>query len=220
MEVEIILKYYNRTNICDRCGKNLALGPGNPCREYNIDGNWTGKWTCFSCYDKEQTQQIKKQLAHRRTGNLTKPSLIFGDDCEELTCRWRGVENLNKQNDNFCNPIDHSIDPELGIIQTKGAKLKITRSNHGILEYEYKTWRTKFINEHYKKIDYLIFYCVNMDGTIVSRIYLFPIIELIKRRSITIYKDSPKVTWHEKYRVKNEETIKRINEFWKIINKF
>jgi len=48
----IDMAYYNRSNTCDRCGKELI--PGHPCREYNKDGDWTGCWLCSTCYRKDR----------------------------------------------------------------------------------------------------------------------------------------------------------------------
>lgn len=40
------MTYYNRTNTCDRCGINFDKATGNPYRECNKEGNWTGRWDC------------------------------------------------------------------------------------------------------------------------------------------------------------------------------
>ena len=50
-----------------------------------------------------------KPLTDRRTGNLKDPYLIFADNCEELTCKVFGIDNLNKKNDDYKSPIDHPI---------------------------------------------------------------------------------------------------------------
>ncbi len=46
--------YYNRTNTCDICKKDLLLGPGHAHREYSKGykkGYWTGRWLCHACYN-------------------------------------------------------------------------------------------------------------------------------------------------------------------------
>lgn len=158
---------------------------------------------------------MTKLLRDRRTGNLKASHLIFADNCEELTCELYGVKNLNKENDNYRSPIDHTTHFKLGIIQTKGARLTVARQ--GILEYE--KWSRSLLEEHNKEFDLLILYCANIDGKIIDRIYIFPWEDVIKTTSITIMKNNP-CGWYEQYRVKEEELLKMANEIWqKIINK-
>ncbi len=129
-----------------------------------------------------------------------------------MTCRWRGVKNLNIGNDNYEYPIDHSKDPELGIIQTKG---KFYDSYNQIWEFG------NFRRDHNKDFSVMICYCTNKNGTIIERIYIFPKKELINRNSITITKfplrNSDTLYWYEKYRVTDEEEIKKVNKIWKKI---
>lgn len=66
-------RYYNRTNTCDRCSLSFDKASGHPLREYNKEGNWTGRWLCQNCYQKYSSSSqdnAKKSLAGRRTGNL------------------------------------------------------------------------------------------------------------------------------------------------------
>jgi hypothetical protein len=221
-------KYYNRTNTCYRCGINFEkikeLGDHHR-REYNKEGNWTGKWVCNRCYgkyDPNSTNNILKSVANCRTGNLDPNSTAAkGDNFQELTCRWRStvstipVEDLNKKLDNHKTPIDHTIDSELGIIQTKG------RSYDSYNRY----WITSGLNRDWKKeFDYLIFYCTSEDGNIIDRIYIIPSWEIIEIKGFAIVKNPtigwnsiPFIPWYEKYRVKDEETIKKVNEIWQKI---
>lgn len=215
--------YYNRTNTCDRCGRDLNNSFGNPCREYDLKKNWTGNWLCGSCYDNDYKKRpnsysnILKSLSNRRTGNLRPDcNQAKGDLYEEVTIQWRGVENLNIENDNYNSSIDHSRDPELGIIQTKGR----------IYNIEYGWWPFSGLEREWnKEFNNIIFYCSNNDGTLIERIYIFPKIEIIKRKSITIYKNTtrgrystPFIPWYEKYRIKDAKIIKKINEIWIKIN--
>lgn len=71
--------------------------------------------------------------------------------------------------------------------------------------------------EHKKNFDVLICYCASKDGKIIERIYIFPKEEIVKRSSIAIYKNPSKGSWYEKYRVKDENTLKRVNELFKKI---
>lgn len=153
-------------------------------------------------------------MGDRRSGNQNINSTnAFGDDCEELTCEWRGVKRLSAEYDNYELPLDHSIDIELGIIQTKGAHFNPIGG----------TWKQSFYNERFKDFDYLILYCANQSGTYIDRIYILPFWEeIIDMSGITITKSpmnkgTPIVPWYEKYRIKDEEIIKKINAIWKFI---
>lgn len=162
-------------------------------------------------------------MRNHRTGTLNPNcSTEKGDLFQELTCTWRSsisnvpVEDLNKKFDSYRCPIDHSYDSELGYIQTKG---KLYDSYN-------KYWAIKFDNEQNTimrgfKFDCVICYCTNNDGKIIERIYIFPIDEIIDRSGVTIVKYSRRklytLGWYEKYRIKDENTIKKINEIWQKI---
>lgn len=206
--------YYNRTNTCDRCGEKLVLG--KVWREYNREGNWTGNWVCGKCqqrYDPNSLNNIIKSMANRRTGNIN-PNCTSakGDLFEELTCRWRGVKNLNIENDNYESSIDHSRDSELGIILTKG---KFYDPVNGL-------WKQECKRDHNKEFHNLIFYCVSNDGKIIERIYIFPKEEIIKRIGFAIVKNPTRTggrydQWYEKYRC-DESIVKYVNNIFQIIN--
>lgn len=116
------------TNIkCYKCGKgNLTSKTAR--RLYSETGNWTGRWLCKGCWFKydynkraESHSNIMKSLADRRTGNLDLNSPCGkGDTFQKLTCIWLEVRDLNIERDNYNYPIDHSIHPVFGILQTKG----------------------------------------------------------------------------------------------------
>ena len=86
---------YNGTNTCYRCGRNFDdIGWSHPMKEHDEKGKWIGEWDCNNCwqkFDPNSEDNIKKRLRNRRTGNLKDPRLIFGDNCEELTRRWRST---------------------------------------------------------------------------------------------------------------------------------
>lgn len=205
--------FYNPTGICDRCNKEKLI-QGKVYREYNKDGNWTGKWLCGKCWHKEKSaknHEVFKLLAKHRTNKCDLDiTNSRGSALEELTCIWRGVKNLNIENDNYNSPIDHSRDSELGIIQTKGGT------------YYLNGWRlNKLDRERNKPIDYIIFYCVDKNFRNIERIYIIPKSEIIGRQGITFVKDPSRgIPWYEKYRVKDEGTLKMVNDIWiDIINK-
>lgn len=213
------MAHWNRIplgEVCYICKKQAER------RERDIKGNKTGKLLCRKCYQIDYDKkpgcgnQLKKELANRRTGNQNpNHSNTIGDLFEELTCRWRSivsiipVENLNKKLDNHKSPIDHTSDSELGIIQT-GGRLYNSRNGmwgFGGLEREWE-----------KKFDVIICYCASKDGKIIERIYIIPKKEIKDRRmSIAIYKNPSRYVWYEQYRIIDEGTIKKINEIWKDI---
>lgn len=223
--------YYNRTNTCDiinEDGKKCEnkLFSKHAFREYDKNGNWTGKWICNKCYQKFSPNSglnIMKTLRDRRTNNQDpNHSNAKGDLFQELTCRWRStistipVEDLNIKLDNYKIPIDHSWDSELGILQTKG------RLYYPIERY----WNIDIRNlqsEESSKFDNLIFYCASKDGKTIDRIYIILKKEIMKRSSITICKNPTDrwgnsiTPWYEQYRVKDEETINKVNDIWEQI---
>lgn len=219
-------RFYNLTNTCDKCiekGRETKLYIGNSYREYNKEGNLTGRWLCKKCwnddYQKNNSNSIHnlmKSVADHRTGNLDPNcNIAKGDNFEKLTSIWKDVKILSIENDKFSlGLLDHSADSEGIIFQTKG---KLYDSYN-------RFWMCGAKNEWNKEYDYLIFYCASKDGKSIERIYEFPKAEIERKRvSIGIYKD-PKdkwgnsvVPWYEKYRIMDEETIKRINEIWKTI---
>lgn len=224
------------TEYCERCRENgveTKLICGKALREKDKEENWTGRWVCINClymtyykYRSDSHNNIKKSLRDCRTGNQDPNSTnAKGDLFQELTCIWRStvstipVEDLNKKLDNHRTPIDHTIDSELGIIQTKGC---LYNSYH-------KLWHQNFEHENSQiakgfEFDNLILYCVSKDGILIERLYIFPIIEIKnKRSSISITKTSTDrwgnsiTPWYEEYRIKDEEVIKKVNEIWKTI---
>lgn len=205
---------YNSTNTCDkikkigyswrRCGNKLVQG--KVCSERDDLGNRTGKRLCTECYNKNyykntkydpnNVNNIKKPLADYRTGNLNPDStnaisLIF----EDVTCKAKGVKNLNIENNNFCSPIDHSPDIEGKIYQTK----------YSVYNNKRKSWKFGFKkNEIKKKFDFIICYCVNENLGHIIRVYIFPKFEIMKRDTIDIYEDPSRGGWYENYRFDNK----------------
>ncbi len=148
-------------------------------------------------------------VTDHRSGNLD-PNCSYGkgDKFEELTCIWREVEILSNKSDCFNLPYDHSRDSELGIIETKGRILN-----------EYGFWGFSSLERHYnKEYDNMICYCVSRDGRHIEKIYIFPK-EIIKTNSISIYANRRKDSWawYDKYMIKDEGIIKRVNEIWEKI---
>lgn len=200
--------YYNRTNTCDRC-KVEKLKPTKALREYDRKGNWTGKWLCHKCWKADYRLENGMSKSSRRTGGLDPNSnQAKGDLFEELTCRWRGVKNLNIENNSYNYAIDHSRDPELGIIQTRGELYDPIRMD----------WSQKWISDHEKDFDHIILYCANKYGNIIERIYIFPWEEVLRRTGVGISKNPSIRAWYENYRI-DEKTLNYVNNiFQSIIN--
>ncbi len=126
----MIPKRYNTTNICEKIKENgkicgEPLGYRNALQERDKEGNPTGRWICKRHYNKDYNKRsgcgnnLFREMRDSRTGNLDPDSTkAKGDIFEAVTCRARGVKNLNIENDNFHSKIDHSIDLEYGIIQS------------------------------------------------------------------------------------------------------
>lgn len=205
--------HYNNTNICPRCieENNITdksiLYPKNARTEKDKDGNNTGKWICYKHY-KTDWNNVLKSMTVCRLGNINDPNKIFGDNCEELTCRVFGVDNLNKKNDNYGSPIDHSQHPILGILQTKGARFSRDVGTIG-------GWNIVYgVIEHEKQYDNMVIWCVNKGGGIIERGYIIPKAEINKRRSIGIAKNPSKGGWYREYRIKDKNKMNKINDIW------
>lgn len=238
VEITTRVYNYNKTNICSRCREknNITdksiLRPKNANREIDINGNETGRWVCNRCKAKnyndlpDSHKNILKLVRSCRTGNDNPNHTIAKADLtQELTVRWRStvstipVEDLNKKLGHN-TPIDHSRDSELGIIQTQGRILRNISSYttvKGDIRH-YKGYGFTFIRDHNKEFDHMICYCIDKDNNI-EETYIFPKKEIETMTGTTVLKDHLKNIWQEKYRVKNEETNKKINEIWKQILK-
>lgn len=166
---------------------------------WHSKGNWKGNWLCNSCYRKNKADIRNNSIdPNSPTGK--------GNFFEQITCKWRGVDNLNIKNNDYHSPIDHSRDSEFGIIQTKGAVFNST----------YGTWEFAVKNEHEKIFDNIICYCSDEKMERIERIYIFPRYEIIKRKTVTITKNPSKgVQWYEKYRI-DERMYESINIFSKV----
>lgn len=220
--------FYNKTNICPICKENnnitdnSILYPKNALCEIDKNRNQTGERICKSCYGKNRRKNdpycidnVKKSLSDRRTENQNQNHQNYiGDLCEETTCIWRKVDNLNIVYDNYEYPVDHSRNPELGILQTKGRSYDPYRG----------CWEQNFLSLHNTimkgfEFDNLIFYCLSKNRKLIERIYIIPKEEIIKRNSIKIVKNNSRnIGWYEKYRTIDVNVLKKVNDIWKEIN--
>lgn len=241
---DTMFKRYNLTNICPICRDELKAGnmseltersilyPKNALRRIDENGKKTTEWVCkrhhailYQRYDTLSNNNIIKSMTDRRTGNLKDRGNIFADNCQELTCRMFGVEDLNKKNDKYNNPFDHTpipkgtsimiedklVDLSGKIPQTKGGRYNCGSYGFGNLESEWN-----------KEFDIEILWCVSKDGLTVEREYIIPKKNIydpdMKKgiKSITIYKNSeiPASGWYTRYRINDEKELRRANIFW------
>jgi hypothetical protein len=201
---------------CDICREKLVTGKAY--REHNKEGKETGIWLCEKCYKKYDPNSIVniiKSIADRRIGNIDPNSTAAkGDNSQELACILYEWEDLNKKYDNYKSPID-CYDTKTGLYhQVKGRHYNSRNGrwpSFGYLELEWE-----------KIFETMICFCFSENWKTVERIYKFPKKEIDERKSISIYKNpmnnagtSSIIPWYEKYRVKNEDELKRANEIWK-----
>jgi hypothetical protein len=212
--------------VCHRCGEKAER------RERDTIGIWTGKYVCMSHYksdyymdivknDPNSQDNIIKALAGSRTGDLDLNSNTGkGKKFEKLSSIYFGVDNLNVKNDNYCWPIDHSRHPILGTLQTQGRFFYTYIGTYG-------GWLFDDLDREWsKKFGHMILWCASKNGKRIERGYIIPKNEIydpetdLGRRSITIVKNPSKgVQWHEQYRIKDPEELKKINDIWqKIVN--
>ncbi len=217
-ESDIYIGHYGKIPIpekekCYKCGNKAQR------RERENKGIWAGKYVCMTHYRESYNRRPNassryennfKKIADYRTGNLD-PNCTSGKGYigQKVTCKARNIDDLNIKNDNFNSPIDHSIDPELGILQSKFANFEI----------KYNRWHICTTNEIGKKYDYIIIYCVE-NGHVV-RGYIIPEYDITQHRGVSISKNPNRgVQWYEEYRIKDikpyddvyQEILKDIKE--------
>lgn len=201
---------YNTTNICSECRRQNNITDSSILFPKNAESTANGEWLCpkhRSTKDPYSRNNIIKNLADCRTGNLYDPSNIFGHNCEELTARWRKIKRLSIEKDNYGLPLDHSIDPELGIIETKGRHFDV---------YQKRWYVAIKISEYEKEYDNMILWCAHEDKDTIEKGYIIPKFEINKRTGIGIRRYP--FGYYEQYRIKDEETIKKANDIWRDIN--
>ena len=205
-------KRYNPTHSCDRCGKSfddIEKSGRSPIKEYDNNGNWTGRWDCNACWQKYDPNgsTVLKKVADSRTGNLDISSQKSKGDIDiDVICKLYGYIDLNKKYDNHITPIDCLDEKTELLYQVRGICYDPIN----------KRWEPNDLErEWYKEYEDMIIVCKNKNGNIIERIYRFPlwiiIGEEIKRIGIYKYRTSELLYengWYEDYRVSDEEVIK------------
>lgn len=210
---------YNETNICHICREEnditdrSILYPRNVRREKDKDGNETGRYVCPKHYfrtDPNSHINAMKSVRSCRTGNQNPlHTSTRGDRDIELACRLYDYENLNKTKDRYNTDIDCRSNKTGLYHQIRG---RCYNSKHGF-------WSLgAFDNEWEKEYEDIVCFCKSVDGKRIERIYRFPQPVIKGMRSISIVKISSRgISWYEKYRIKDDEEIKKANEIWKKI---
>lgn len=205
------------------------LYPKHALKEYDENGDWTGKWDCKNChqiYDHNSQNNIIKSLRDRRTGNLTYERHILGDNCEDLTCIIFGVKRLSVEYDKYSRlsvdhgPITKQISTMIGykLIYLYG---KVPQTKGRCYSPRDGRWDTK--SEKDKKFNILILYCLSEDGKTIERIYIIPKEKVVQTSGINICKN-PTDSWgnhitslYEEYKVTDEMFLEEVNKEWKEI---
>lgn len=218
---------YNKINICYICRDKKEkeeieltdksiLYPGNAYQERDKNGKATGKWTCPKHWKRDR-DQTERELD---------PTKTLGDNCEKLTDKLFGAKRLSVKYDNYKLSLDHSPIPDRvimigGKLVDLSGKIPETKGRHYNPRHE--AWFADILKEYHKKFDILIFYCISEDGKIIEMMYIFPKEDIIKIKSISMYKN-PKNRWgcsiisiNERHKVTDEEEIKRANGIWQKI---
>lgn len=223
--IDTKLKYYNKTNICNKCREcnditdKSILYPLKAYKEKDKNGNETGRWVCTRCWSKNYQKfnsnsqvNIKKSLANCRTGNGDPNSdNIKGKRSQKLACRLYGWKDLNEENNDYTTPID-CYDPKTGLYhQVQG------RYYNSV----YQLWAfSSFERELGKKYKSMICFCISNDGKIIERIYIFPWREIMIVKGISVYKNPTdshgniKISFYDKYGVIDEGELKNANKIW------
>lgn len=236
-------KFYNKTNICPTCRKDnnitdkSILYPKNACHDISEYGKKMNRYVCvrhygmnYGRYVPNSRNNIIKSLRDRRTGSLKDEGNILGDNCEDLTEKWLGAKRLATKYDKYSTlPLDH--DPiQKHILIMIGNKLvdlygKVPQTKGRHYDPTYGFWSARIVKEYNKKFDILILYCVSEDRKVVERIYIFPKEDIITISGVTICKNPTDcagdsiIGMYEKYRIIDQEELKKVNNIWKEIIK-
>lgn len=221
---------HNETGICPRCREEntvteKSILDGNACKERDKYGKKTGRFVCenhwkkdYEKYNPDSSRNARKSVANCRTDNENQDhSSTKGNEDIELACKLYGYIDLNKKYNNHITPVDCQ-DPITGLLyQIRGKTLGIISRYTTVSGKEkyYEGWDfTDLGDEWYKDYEAMIFICRSKDRKIIEEIYKIPfknIKEKIKR--IGIYKNVSKwIPWYGKFRIKDEEEIRKAND--------
>lgn len=184
------VRHYNKTNTCERikengdiCGEPLV--PGKTRREYDKDGNETGRWLCYKCrgrdYQNLPDSHNSFVAANRnvRTGNIGKKSeqgkTIIS---QAVVAKYLGIEDLNIKMDNYSHYIDMEHE-RYGKIDVKYSSLM------------YGVW---WLFNNRKKIDCDTNICIGLDksGDNIESVFFIPNDIIMHNTGITIARSGSK----------------------------
>lgn len=230
--------FYNMTNICPICRKenNITdksiLYPKNAFHNVDENGKKIDEWVCYIHYKRnyshnnpDSTDNLKKRLAHRRTGNLNDHKHILGDNCEDLTDKVFGAKRLGIENDKYNLPYDHYpitkgvsitiggklVDLSGKIPQTKGASFTKDIGIRGGWHFGYR------IVEYKKLYDIMILWCMSENGMSIEDGYIIPKKIIVLGKSVTIVKNPIRSVKYKQYKITDKELLKKVNDIWQNI---
>lgn len=209
---------YNKTNICDRCREdnivtdNSILYTGKAYREYDKYRNWTERWLCKNCWNKNERKtnpncldNVKKSLANYRTGNLDHNSdTAKGRKGEDTWCEWRKTENYNTKINSLCAPGFDTKDPKYGRVQIRSPSLYYAGY--------WKGWVVSGLGD-WHDFDTIVVLCIDEERKNIMRLYIIPELALNGQRGITITTGC--IKWEE-FRA-NNDIRKELNNIWKLM---
>lgn len=221
---------YSDTNLCTMIKDNgklcgMPLIPGNAYQEHDESGNETGRWICIRCHITEynkyhyRRRDSLRNVGGRITGNQDPNSSVAkGDLFQKLANKSKNLVCLNEINDNHHWHIDSMCPMTKLNYQIKGR----------LYDSKNRNWTANFKNEHNAikkgfKFYKLIFYCASQDGKTIERIYEFPEEYVKNTKGIGIIKNPTDssgkniISIYAKYRITDEEELKRINDIWRYI---
>lgn len=112
-------KYYNRTNTCDKCkeeNRTIKLYPKNAFHELDKKGNWTGRWLCKSCYNKDSSNLSKISKDYNDTNSCENCGIEFelstghpcrGNEYGKFLGKWLCANCYSKDYHKY-NPTSHN----------------------------------------------------------------------------------------------------------------
>lgn len=159
------------------------------------------KWLCNKCYQKynpDSSNNIIKHMRKCRVGASISTDTSKGIITEAVIAKVRHLNVVCIEENNLGRRLDLSRDPEYGIIQVKGRKLRYDKNNGYVWGFD---------SDGVKYSDTTFIFCMDESWKNVERIYAIPSDKIACFTGFAIYKNPLK---GDKYR---EFIIKDIIEY-------
>ncbi len=81
-------------------------------------------------------------------------------------------------------------------------------------QVQVRSYNSEYGDDEWEKIfEDMVCFCISENGKIVERIYIFPLVEVKRVKSISIYKNPSKGgQQNEQYRITNKDELNKANE--------